>query len=65
MWSLDWRLQAQDRIHRIGQENTCIYKDLVVKGTIDERILQVIKTKKKVADWIMEEGIESILGRKK
>ena len=54
VWSLDSRLQAQDRIHRIGQNSICVYKDLVVKGTIDEQIIKAIQQKKEIADFILE-----------
>jgi SNF2 family DNA or RNA helicase len=35
-FSLDDYLQAQDRIHRISQEKTCVVTTLIAKGTVDE-----------------------------
>ncbi len=35
--------QACARIHRIGQKNTCYYINLVMEGTIDEKIVELIK----------------------
>jgi len=34
-------LQSQDRIHRSGQKNTCVYKYIVAANTIDERIIEI------------------------
>ncbi len=61
VYSLDVRLQASDRIHRIGQKSACRYVDIVVKDTIDERILEIIQDNKKVADLIIERGVKGWL----
>ena len=37
------RLQAEDRTHRAGQDNTCIYKDILIKDSIDYHMFQKIK----------------------
>jgi len=57
-WSLDTRLQAQDRVHRVGQKSITIYKDIVIRETIDELILKAIHTKKSVADFIIDNGVD-------
>lgn len=44
-WSLSERKQAEDRIHRIGQGNACLYLDLICKDTIDEAILEALTSK--------------------
>lgn len=44
--------QTQDRIHRIGQTEPVTYVYLKAKGTIDEKILQVLKGKMTVAELI-------------
>lgn len=36
--SLEVLLQSQDRIHRSGQKNDCVYKYLIAKNTVDESI---------------------------
>jgi SNF2 family DNA or RNA helicase len=34
-WSPSWNRQAEDRLHRIGQENAVQVTDLIAKGTVD------------------------------
>jgi len=43
--SLDARLQSEDRAHRIGQRNAVTYIDLVTPGSVDERILKILRSK--------------------
>ena len=57
-WRLLSRYQSEDRIHRIGQKNTCTYIDLVVQDSIDEYILAAIKKKKEIADYIIDRRLE-------
>ena len=57
-WSLATRLQSMDRIHRIGQNSTCMYIDLAIKDTIDMQILESINKNKDVADAVMEKGVK-------
>lgn len=54
--------QSQDRIHRVGQRNTCTYIHLVVPRTIDEKVMNALEHKidiaKTVTDnwrWLLEE----------
>ena len=44
-FSLEHRLQSQDRVHRIGQKNTVTYIDLITPGTIDEHIVKALRNK--------------------
>jgi SNF2 family DNA or RNA helicase len=44
------RIQAEDRIHRIGQEERCLYVDLVAVKSIDERIQQALGKKANVVE---------------
>ena len=44
-FSLEHRLQSEDRAHRIGQRNAVTYIDLITPGTIDERIVQALRNK--------------------
>lgn len=49
-WSSTDRLQAEDRNHRIGQEQKVTYHDITVRGKIDARILKALKAKKTFAE---------------
>lgn len=51
-YSLNDRLQSEDRTHRIGTVGTVTYVDLVCPNTIDIEILKAIKDKKDVADYV-------------
>lgn len=39
------RAQAEDRIHRIGQDRPCTYVDVAVSDSIDRRILAAVRSK--------------------
>ena len=54
-YDLELRLQAEDRIHRIGQDNRCTYVDLVVPGTVDEKILDALRKKVKISNEVLGE----------
>lgn len=55
-YNLEVRLQSEDRAHRIGQHWPVTYIDLVAKGTVDEKILAALKSKKSLADIVVDEG---------
>lgn len=46
-WTPANNRQAEDRIHRIGQENCCQIIDLVVADSIDEQVIKVLIYKQK------------------
>ncbi len=46
------RLQSEDRAHRIGQEKTVTYVDLVCPDTVDEQIVAALRDKHDVAAQI-------------
>jgi len=48
-FSLEVRLQSEDRCHRIGQHSPVTYVDLVAPGTVDEKIREALRMKKDVA----------------
>ena len=50
LWSSTDRLQAEDRNHRIGQEQKVTYHDVLVRGRIDSRIMKALKEKQNMAD---------------
>jgi len=53
-YSLEERLQSEDRCHRIGTKNPVVYIDLVASGTIDERIAATLQAKQEVAASILD-----------
>ncbi len=57
-WNAAKENQATDRIHRIGQQkNVQVYK-LVTKGTLEERIDDIINRKKLIFERFVEEDAE-------
>lgn len=53
-WSLEKYQQANARLWRRGQEHTVIVHHLVAKGTVDERVLQVLAGKDSTQEALME-----------
>lgn len=51
-FSLEHRLQSEDRHHRIGQKRSVEYIDLVCRGTIDRKVLAALREKKNIADIV-------------
>jgi len=60
-FSLEARLQSEDRCHRIGQTNPVTYIDLEVLDTIDSRIITALQAKKKLADTITRDDVSTWL----
>jgi hypothetical protein len=52
-FSLEARLQSEDRCHRIGQKHNVLYVDLESAGTVDSRILSALLNKKEIADTVV------------
>lgn len=48
-FSLETRLQSEDRAHRIGTKRNVVYIDLVATGTIDESIARALQRKSGLA----------------
>lgn len=44
-WSLELYQQTNARLHRQGQKDTVVIHHIITKGTIDERVMQALKTK--------------------
>jgi SNF2 family DNA or RNA helicase len=57
-YSLDFNYanysQARARIHRIGQKNNCTYIHLLVKNSVDEKIMDALAAKKSIAAEIVD-----------
>ena len=60
-YDLELRMQSEDRAHRIGQENKVTYIDLISPRTIDEKIVDALRSKIKIADTILGEEIRNWL----
>lgn len=61
-YSLEDRLQSEDRPHRIGQTKTVVYVDLIARKTIEEKIIQALIDKKNIADVIVDKkGLQGLL----
>ncbi len=55
------RLQAEDRSHRIGVKGTVVYKDVIVKGTIDEKIFENIAAGRDLNDYFKRSSLREML----
>lgn len=53
-WNRALKEQAEDRAHRIGTTNTVNIITLMCKNTIDERIHELVETKGKIADILVD-----------
>ena len=53
-WTSAVNVQAEDRIHRIGQDRSVNIITLICKGTIDEYIAKVVEKKRIMGDAIVD-----------
>lgn len=53
-WNMSAQLQATDRTHRIGQDKTVFEYKLIMKDSIEEKILKLQEEKKNLADTFVE-----------
>jgi SNF2 family DNA or RNA helicase len=54
-FNLGSRLQSEDRAHRIGQHNKVTYYDFAAIGTLDKKIISVLRNKQKLASVILRD----------
>jgi len=54
-WNPAVETQAIDRAHRVGQTNQVFAYRLICRGTVEEKILELQKQKRELADAILEE----------
>ena len=55
-WNLAAQNQATDRAHRIGQQNPVQVVRLIVRGTVEEKILRMQEEKWRLAQSVVESG---------
>jgi non-specific serine/threonine protein kinase len=60
-WNPAVENQATDRAFRIGQKKNVFVHKLVCRGTVEERIAQMIEDKQKLAKNVLSEGAETML----
>ena len=53
-YSFEEFTQGKDRIHRIGQDKSCLYIYLIAKDTIDEQLLAILQKKKDIQEAVRE-----------
>ena len=65
------REQSEDRSHRIGQfgavhapgeDPSVLYIDLRVRGTVDDKIIRVLRNKKKLTNEIVQSNWRWLIG---
>ncbi|MEZ5382658.1 MAG: SNF2-related protein [Microthrixaceae bacterium] len=54
--------QATDRAHRIGQQSTVSVHRLVTEGTVEERVAEVLDSKRQLAGAVIGSGLEGWIG---
>ena len=59
------RAQSEDRCHRIGQNSSVTYVDIICEGTIDERIVKSLQGKIKIGAQVLGEEAAEWLTLKK
>ena len=57
-WTPGALIQAEDRLHRIGQKSNVTVHYLLAAGTIEERIAQLLDEKRKVLDAVLD-GVQT------
>lgn len=60
-FSLEDRLQSEDRAHRIGQKHNVTYIDIECPGTLDTKVLEALHAKKDLADLITRDSLRQLL----
>ena len=58
-YDLEKRLQSEDRAHRIGQQKSVTYVDLICDETVDEKIVEALRKKINIASEVLGEELKS------
>lgn len=59
-WSYAYVEQAYSRAHRIGQKNAVTVYYLLCEGTIDEHVLETVKTKQDMAKLLIDTSYDNL-----
>jgi SNF2 family DNA or RNA helicase len=54
-FNLEYRLQSEDRAHRIGQTKHVLIIDLIAEKTVDEKIVKALRSKHSLAKLILKD----------
>lgn len=60
-YSMETRVQSEDRAHRAGQTKTVVYTDLCSQGTVEEKIVAALQAKKELAAGVMDRAAVAML----
>ena len=56
-FKLSYRLQSEDRFHRIGQKRKTTIVDLIADKTVDEYIVKTLREKKELASVVQGDTV--------
>jgi SNF2 family DNA or RNA helicase len=57
-FSLEERLQSEDRTHRIGQDSNVLYVDLVANVEVDKKVVAALRAKKNLSDLVTGDNVK-------
>jgi len=60
-WVPGQLLQAEDRVHRVGQKSACLIQYLIAPKTMDERIFKMINQKACVVNGILNGEVKGMM----
>ena len=52
-------MQSEDRAHRIGQNKTVTYVDIITEDTVDEKIVKALRNKINIASEVLGEELKA------
>jgi len=59
-YSVESRVQSEDRTHRIGTKNNVLYVDCIIANSIDETIKKAISSKINIAKMVVKSNFKDI-----
>lgn len=62
-WNPYIEMQAVDRAYRIGQQNSVQVHRILIKGTVEDRIIELQEKKRALVESALDEGASKSLGR--